>query len=73
MRSYKNISALLGMLTACLLMASSAMADDPAARAIMEKVDARDDGDHQTSDMQMVLVDKKGKKKDTENQHLQQG
>ncbi len=63
MRSYKNISAFLGMLTACLLMASSAMADDPAARAIMEKVDARDDGDHQTSDMQMVLVDKKGKKR----------
>ena len=39
------------------------LADDPKARAIMEKVDARDDGDHQTSDMEMVLIDKKGQKR----------
>ena len=39
------------------------LADDPEARAIMEKVDARDDGDHQTSDMEMVLIDKKGQKR----------
>ena len=39
------------------------LADDPAARAIMEKVDARDDGDNQTSDMEMVLIDKRGKKR----------
>ena len=32
-------------------------ADDPRARAIMEKVDARDDGDNQTSDMEMILID----------------
>ena len=38
-------------------------ADDPSARAIMEKVDARDDGDNQTADMQMVLVDKRGKQR----------
>ena len=38
-------------------------ADDPKARAIMEKVDARDDGDNQTSDMEMVLIDKKGQKR----------
>ena len=38
-------------------------ADDPQARAIMERVDARDDGDNQTSDMQMILVDKSGKKR----------
>ena len=37
---------------------SSAWADDPKARQIMEKVDARDDGDNITSDMQMVLIDK---------------
>jgi hypothetical protein len=37
--------------------------DDPAARAIMEKVDARDDGDNQTSDMEMILIDKRGKKR----------
>jgi len=37
-----------------------AFADDPRARAIMEKVDARDDGDNQTSDMEMILIDKQG-------------
>ncbi len=35
-------------------------ADDPKARAIMEKVDARDDGDNKVSDMEMILIDKKG-------------
>ena len=42
-------------------IASYAFADDPEARAIMEKVDARDDGDNQVSDMEMILIDKKGK------------
>ena len=37
--------------------------DDPAARAIMEKVDARDDGDNQTSEMEMILIDKQDKKR----------
>jgi hypothetical protein len=37
-----------------------AFADDPRARAIMEKVDARDDGDNQRSDMEMILIDKRG-------------
>ncbi len=35
-------------------------ADDPKAREIMEKVDARDDGDNMTSDMSMILIDKRG-------------
>jgi hypothetical protein len=35
-------------------------ADDPEARAIMERVDARDDGDNQTADMQMILIDRNG-------------
>ena len=39
------------------------IADDSLARSIMEKVDARDDGDNQTADMEMVLIDKKGKKR----------
>lgn len=38
-------------------------ADEPTARAIMEKVDARDDGDNQTSDMEMILIDKHGKQR----------
>jgi len=40
-----------------------AFADDTEARAIMEKVDARDDGDNQVSDMEMILIDKKGKER----------
>jgi hypothetical protein len=40
-----------------------AAADDPEARAIMEKVDARDDGDNQTSDMEMILIDKNQKQR----------
>ena len=38
-------------------------ADDPEARAIMERVDARDEGDNQTGDMQMVLIDKRGQQR----------
>src|SRR5210317_147126 len=37
-----------------------AFTDDPRAREIMEKVDARDDGDNQTADMEMILIDKRG-------------
>ena len=44
-------------------IASYAFADDTEARAIMEKVDARDDGDNQISDMEMILIDKKGKER----------
>lgn len=48
----------------CILFLSGAVplavADDPAARAIMEKVDARDEGDNQTSTMEMILIDKRG-------------
>jgi hypothetical protein len=40
-----------------------AWADDPKARAIMEKVDARDEGDNQTMDMEMILIDKKDNKR----------
>jgi outer membrane lipoprotein-sorting protein len=42
------------------LSAPVGFADDPKARAIMEKVDARDDGDNQTVDMEMILIDKRG-------------
>jgi hypothetical protein len=41
----------------------AAATDDPQARAVMEKVDARDDGDDQTADMQMILIDKRGKER----------
>ncbi len=34
--------------------------DNPEARAIMEKVENRDDGDNRVANMEMVLIDKKG-------------
>lgn len=39
------------------------VADDAKARAIMEKVDARDDGDKRISTMKMILIDKRGKQR----------
>ena len=43
--------------------AQNAPKDDPKARAIMEKVEDRDDGDNRESDMVMILIDKKGKER----------
>jgi len=51
------ISSLALILT---LTPSISLADDRKAREIMEKVDARDDGDNQTADMEMILIDKRG-------------
>ncbi len=45
------------------LVTTNALADDPKARAIMEKVDARDDGKTLEQDMIMVLIDKNGKQR----------
>jgi hypothetical protein len=62
----KALTCLLSLAALILLVAltpSLGWCDDPAARAIMEKVDARDDGDNQTSDMEMILIDKRGKKR----------
>ena len=50
-------------LSTVLPFGARAWADDPKARAIMEKVDARDDGDNQTADMEMILIDKKDNKR----------
>ena len=41
----------------------AAAADDPKAREIMQRVQDRDDGDDQTSKMQMILIDKRGKQR----------
>ena len=41
------------------MFAPTLSADDPEARAIMERVDARDDGDNETADVKMILIDKK--------------
>ncbi|MDQ7085820.1 MAG: hypothetical protein Q9M36_13335 [Sulfurovum sp.] len=45
------------------LLITSIIADDAKARAIMEKVDARDDGQTIEQDMMMILIDKNGKKR----------
>lgn len=43
-----------------LVLSFSVVADDAKARQIMDKVDARDEGDNRTSDMEMILIDKRG-------------
>jgi len=48
-----------GALALLFLGFASARAEELTARAIMEKVDARDDGDHSVQDLEMVLIDKR--------------
>jgi hypothetical protein len=50
----------LGALAALAACAAPAHAEELTARAIMDRVDARDDGDNSTQDLEMVLVDKRG-------------
>lgn len=58
------VMALVALVSAVgLLGGAAARADDPKARAIMERVDARDDGDNQTSTLQMILIDKSQKQR----------
>ena len=47
----------------CLTVGSGWSADSPSAREIMEMVEARDDGDNSSSDMEMVLIDRRGGKR----------
>jgi hypothetical protein len=55
---------LLPLIPALLMGAPVAQAaDEPFAREVMVKVDARDDGDRMTSNMEMLLIDKKGKQR----------
>ena len=61
-----NKKTILSLVFGCsylILMSGNSFADDPKARAIMEKVDAREDGDNQTSNMEMILIDKRGNKR----------
>ncbi len=59
---------LLGLTLGLSLISTNLLADDAKARAIMEKVDAREDGKTIEQDMTMVLIDKNGKKR-TRNLH----
>ena len=49
---------LLGLSLGLSLMTTNSLADDAQARAIMVKVDARDDGQTIKQDMMMILIDK---------------
>ena len=51
---------LLGLTVGMMLLSNYTFADDAKARAIMEKVDAREDGKTLEQNMLMVLIDKKG-------------
>ena len=57
------LTAILVIISATIFAATLVFAGDPKARAIMEKADARDDGDNMTADMEMILIDKRGKKR----------
>jgi hypothetical protein len=63
MTTQKIVWFCVSIFLSSIFTAPAAVADDPKARDIMEKVDARDDGDNQTSDMEMILIDKRGKKR----------
>jgi outer membrane lipoprotein-sorting protein len=54
----KKLLFLLGV--GASLLTTQAIANDTTARAIMEKVDARDEGDTLEQDMLMILIDKNG-------------
>lgn len=58
----------IGLTLGLSLITTNLLADDAKARAIMEKVDARDDGKTLEQDMTMILIDKNGKKR-TRNLH----
>lgn len=64
MRNRVYVSLIMAVVAAFTIMAGpGAAADDPQARLIMERVDARDDGDNQTADMQMTLIDKRSQER----------
>ena len=60
---------LIGLTLGLSLLTNNLLADDAKARAIMEKVDARDDGKTIEQDMLMVLIDKNGKKSGSKPHH----
>lgn len=59
----KRIAIIAFLTLIAVAMPLIVQADDPKAREIMRKVEDRDDGDNQTNDMLMVLIDKKGKER----------
>lgn len=60
--------AILLTLVAFALLPTSATGALPDGRWVMEQVDTRDDGDNQTSENTMILIDKKGNERKRELQ-----
>lgn len=58
----KNLFAILIAAAMCIIPWES-QANDTEARGIMQKVEARDDGDHMTSQLEMILIDKNKKQR----------
>ncbi len=52
-----------GVFLGSSILAKPVLADDPKARAIMEQVNARDDGDNSVADLEMTLIDKRKNKR----------
>jgi hypothetical protein len=53
----------IGIFHIAMLLPLPLPADDTHAREIMQKVLDRDDGDNRTAEMEMILIDKRGKKR----------
>ena len=51
------------LLVAIILNTAPALAGELTAREIIEKADARDDGDNMIANMEMILIDKKGQER----------
>jgi outer membrane lipoprotein-sorting protein len=59
----KSLLSILIAAAAVVIMPQDGRADDAKARDIMQKVEARDDGDHMTSQLEMILIDKNKKER----------
>lgn len=58
-----RLAFLLTLAAGTVFFAQGVAANELTAREIMEKVDARDDGDNSTATLEMTLVDKRGDKR----------
>ena len=69
MMKHRSTHNIFFTLTLCLLLVAIALnaaptsAGELTAREIMEKADARDDGDNMIANMEMILIDKKGQER----------
>lgn len=61
MRNFMFI--MMGAVFFAIVAPMQVLSDDARAREIMQKVEDRDEGDHRTADMEMVLIDKRGKQR----------